>query len=189
MQKVSTSISKWLATESVILDTDIELYSYAVHRVILDLVPIGISTLWGILFGMVWENIVFAVTFMAIRKFSGGFHFENPKECLIVSSGILWVAAALLKYHQIFYDTLLFVLVVLAAATSVCRMSPIDSKAHPLSDNERKVFKGITKTIVFLMVCIYVALVCVEKYWSVPIGLGIVLAALLQVPSIYIDRA
>ena len=184
IHKISIVIPKWLAREGVISELDIELYRYAVYRIILTLIPVAISILCGLFCGMVQENVVFISTFMIIRKFSSGFHLESAGKCLLISSVILGMIAILLKSPQVFNDAW-FMVVVFVSAISICMMSPIDSDAHQLSENEKRIFKVITRLIVFCTVCIYIAFVFAGKYWSLPFGMSIVLAASLQIPNIY----
>lgn len=183
MQKLSETISKWLAYEGVIPHSDTNLYSYALRSLLFGLAPIGVCALWGALFDCMLESAIMLVPFIVIRKFSGGFHFQTQGLCLVVSSVMLGGAVTILRWlQQIQLQWPLSVFVVLSVI-SISIQSPITSPARPLSQNERKVFRWIAISIAFFMLCLYMILIYLGQWrWAVPIGVGITVPAFLQLP-------
>lgn len=183
MQSLSETISKWLAYEGVIPNSDTNLYSYAIHSLLFGLAPIGVCALWGVFFDCMLESAVMLVPFIVIRKFSGGFHFQTQGLCLVVSSIMLGgavIALNCIRQTQIQWP--LSVIVVISVI-SIALQSPIDSPARPLSPKERKVFRGVAISIALFTSCLYMILTyCGQWRWAVPIGIGMIIPAFLQLP-------
>lgn len=137
----------------------------------------------GGLFNCVLESAVMLVPFIVIRKFSGGFHFQAQGLCLVVSSIMLGGAVVILNcIRQIQLQWPLSVLVVISVI-SIAIQSPIDSPARPLSQKERKVFRWVAISIALFTSCLYMILICWGQWrWAVPIGIGIIIPAILQLP-------
>ena len=77
MRYISYYIVTWLIKHKAILNEDRELYEYAVYGFFLTTFPIIISITIGGIMGKIFESILFIVTFMLTRKYSGGFHMCN----------------------------------------------------------------------------------------------------------------
>lgn len=94
---VSSALTAWLVREKAILTEDTQLYAYAVYSLIWGLLPIIISLLLGMLFGLVIESLVLVLPFILLRKFSGGFHLKSPALCLLCSTALLSGALMAIK--------------------------------------------------------------------------------------------
>ena len=74
------------------------------------------------------------------KKFAGGFHFQTPLPCIIVSTlvllGCLLENRIILEYGSFIIHTLL----VYASIVPICILSPIDSKNRQLSAKEKSAF-------------------------------------------------
>ena len=105
MRYISYYIVTWLIKHKAILNEDRELYEYAVYGFFLTTFPIIISITIGGIMGKIFESILFIVTFMLTRKYSGGFHTRHACVCIISSLIILFVCIyiiANIKYNFIF---------------------------------------------------------------------------------------
>lgn len=108
---VSSALTAWLVREKAILTKDTQLYAYAVYSLIWGLLPVIISLLLGVLFGLVIESLVLVLTFILLRKFSGGFHLSRKLHFLIIHpiyvvEGIFYARCGTNGYKHRYTDTI-----------------------------------------------------------------------------------
>ena len=83
---MSDKIADWLILQKAITTDERELYAYAVHCLFSLLYPIVFASVIGAFLGMPIEAVVMIMSFIAVRKFSGGYHADSFYKCLIISS-------------------------------------------------------------------------------------------------------
>ena len=183
IQELSTRVAKWLEQEGASSSEDKELFSYAVYSLLFGLLPIFVVTLLGIVFGMLKEGLLMITPFMLIRKFSGGFHLNSPKLCIILSIGLLTLTMGLIKLIvQEGYVALLTVLVLLSVIC-LCVFSPVENHARKLTNKERRLFRKIARILVVIAMAVYLIMYKTALIqYTTAVGVGILLAAILQAP-------
>lgn len=179
------SITVWLIKHTVIDDSDRELYHYAVHSLIMFVAPLFLTTLIGVVIGKLLEGVIFAIPFMCIRKFSGGYHAEKEWICIVSSCGMITAFLLVLSYVRC--DWKLHISVA-AAVLWLIAFSPIDSEARRLDASETARYKKITEIQVFVFVAIYIGMsvVHMDRY-AVYVAGGIIQTAVLQVPCVIFE--
>lgn len=171
--------------EGVISVKDKELFSYAVYSLLFGLLPIFIVVILGLVFGMLQEGLLMITPFMLIRKFSGGYHLNSPKHCILLSSILIGIALLCVKSVQDVGKTNMLSLVVLISVIGLCACSPIDNGAKKLAEKERIVFGQIARLLSIIMFTIYLVLgITAPISYTASLGVGLTLSALLQVPCI-----
>lgn len=184
IRSLAALIADWLEKEKLISNDNRELYLYATITLLFELAPVIISCVIGIIMHMISESILFILPFIIIRKYSGGYHFKRPILCVVVSTAIIICALIVIRV-LIHSKTALLILAVLVAVTVLCTSSPIDSEARMLSAKEIEKFGIIARIIAFSLFLLFlILLLSGEKGISVPIGVGIILPALLQLPCL-----
>lgn len=182
---VSSALTAWLVREKAILTEDTQLYAYAVYSLIWGLLPVIISLLLGMLFGLVIESLVLVLPFILLRKFSGGFHLKSPALCLFCSTALLSGALMAIKELLTIPNPTLLTLFVLLAVLSLWLHSPISSVEKKLSCKEIRVFRMVARSIAFFCLTGYILLTFTQQFTiSVPLGIGTILTAILQMPCI-----
>ena len=175
-----SGITEWLIQKEAIDTDDKELYEYAVHSLILSIMPIGMVLLIGIILGAVKEGLLMILPFMVIRKFSGGYHAKKEINCLIASG----ISLTLCVWLASWLNTGIFVhLLIGFAAFSLALCSPIDSKERQLNADEKLRYRRVTRILVTAFTGIYMLLLFLrlERY-AVCIAIGVALSATLQIP-------
>lgn len=188
ISKTSILITKWLLHTGAISNEDRELYEYAAYSFLFSLIPLFIVLIFGLAFGMVTEGILMILPFMFIRKFSGGLHLKSAKACLISSSVLLISLFLLIKMTHIYTAYFFCSVAVFLFAIQLFILSPVDSEARRLSETEQFVFRKVARAIVGLSCSIYFSLITFKLYsLAIPIGFGIILSGLLQLPCFFKD--
>lgn len=178
IQELSSGIAKWLEQEGAISAKNKNLFSYAVYSLLFGLLPIFIAVVLGLAFGMLREGLLMITPFMLIRKFSGGYHLDSPKLCVVLSTTLLAFAMGLtvLIVHE-GYMTFLTVLVFLSVIC-LCAFSPVDNDSRKLTKKEQRLFRKIVITLATISLAVYLVMCEVtDIHYSAAFGVGIILAA------------
>lgn len=189
IDKLSAGIAKWLLHAGAISPDEQELYRYATYSLLFSLIPVGIVIILGSSFGMMVEGIFLILPFMLIRKYSGGFHLKSPRVCFVISVTLLTVFLLGIRYILSTGTTSMFFhLSVFLASTQLFIASPIDSEVRQLTEKEHTVFRKIARILVCSIFCLYliISLAGVHRFVA-PIGGGIMLTALLQLPCFFLS--
>ena len=180
--KASGRIITWLIESGVIEDSDRELYEYAIHSLWLLVAPLLLALVFGILMGAPGKAVLMSLPFMAIRKFSGGFHAKRERTCLIVSCLLIVLciyAAAHLEYSAVISICLML------AGISLIAFSPIDSENRRLDDDEKIRYKVITAVMTTVFAVLHLILLVLGlRSVAVCIAVGLILSATLQIPCV-----
>ena len=181
---ISEGIAKWLAREGVIVEEEQNLFSYAAYSLFFGLLPVIISIALGAVFGILYESILLLLPFMLLRKFSGGFHFDSAKLCIVCSIALIALALGAIKWLLSGISLTPIAVCVLLSAISLWINSPIESLARKLSANEKVLFRNISRVLIVIVFLTFLLLLFFENKSAIPIGVGIVVTALLQIPCI-----
>lgn len=182
MKACARQLTTWLIKKQAVIPEDRELYEYAIYSLFLTLSPLLLVLCIGVVIGMLKESIILILPFMAIRKFSGGYHAKSSLVCLICSSVILLLFLLLTNILNTGY---FLHIIFLACTGSLSFFSPIDSENRKLDISEKKRYKKIAIGIVFFFVIIYILLTWFHiDRPATCIALGLILPAILQLPCI-----
>lgn len=179
---LSKILSAWLIQCRVIDETDKELYAYAAHSLIISAFPIIITSIFGLIMEKFVESIILIIPFIAIRKYSGGYHTKSLHTCLISSCCLIIICISATSFIKRSVTT---DIVVLCSIISLIIFSPIDHENRKLDEYEKKKYKKTSSIIAILFGIIYLllALFKADKY-AVCISIGLILSAGLQLPCI-----
>ena len=140
---MSEKIADWLIEQKAISTGERELYAYAVHCLFSLLYPIAFASVIGAFLGMPIEAVVMIMSFIAVRKFSGGYHADSFYKCLIISSIVIMTMLQISNYIN---NNLLFNVIYIASSILLMIFSPIDS-ANKRLDNDDKRFCKICEQV------------------------------------------
>lgn len=187
--KMSSRIVKWLLRAGAISENDRELYEYAAYSFLFSLLPLVLVMILGGISGMLVEGVLMIVPFMLIRKFSGGFHLQSSGVCFVSSTLLLSAFLFLIRLITEKQGCILLGCLVAAAAIQIFICSPIDNEARRLSAKERTVFKKVARIMSALFLAVYIVLMAFgQSRFAVPVGAGIILTALLQIPCFFVGK-
>lgn len=189
IRKIAEIVSAWLVKANVIKGDDRSLYEFAVYSLLFGLLPVFLTLIYSSILGLLLEGMLMIIPFMLIRKFSGGFHLESPKICFCFSSAIIIVSLIAIKLLMKTNNVLLPSAGVVISTVTICISSPIDSDARKLSAKEIRTFGMIARILATLFSIIYFALLFLGKYrLAIPIGVGAIIPALLQIPCFFLKK-
>lgn len=136
-QNLSKELSTLLAANKVILMEHIEIYAYGLELFLFKLTFYLIVLIIALLCNSVLVSLVFLVSFMSLRQYTGGYHCRTSGMCMTVS--LLLYLCMLLIYHLDISKiaTILIVLSILSFII-VLFFSPIENKNKKLDSHDKK---------------------------------------------------
>lgn len=186
IKQISAHVANWLVKEGTVSEVDRELYRYAAYSFLFGLLPFFISVLFGAFMGIVKESLLIMLPFILVRKFSGGYHLQSSRTCFMLSLSVIVAACSSTKWllsHRESYTV--FSIIVLLACCSLCSLSPVDSEARKLNKKEKKLFRRLAQMFSLITLLIYYLLLNNRSiHLAVPTGMGLILAAFLQIPCL-----
>lgn len=124
-----------------------ELYEYAVYIVLSAVFHILTTIVIGVCFNLVFESVLFYLSFIAIRKFAGGYHSKTPAMCyvfsIIMTVSVLILLKVLVMYNNLYLQIFTFMCGILSVIVIII-LSPLDNENNLLSDKEKHIYKIIS---------------------------------------------
>lgn len=158
----------------------IEIYKYGFFILYSNIIFLLLTMMFGFIFGIFLQSVVFYVTFFPIREYAGGYHASTETRCEIMSSLSILACIVVIRLSKT-YD-LQTVLLIASAISVVCItvLCPLDTPEKPLSDAEFKYFRKISWLILSVIIAvIIVSYVCSFKALLVPCCLSLILENIL----------
>lgn len=188
MHGLAIRITDYLIAKGVAESSERDYYVYGCEMLLLKLV--NVVTLMGIAFAMgkSLEGITLLLTFMTLRKYTGGFHLGSALSCYIFTAFIYGISLyASIEYR---FSEGMYLVIVLISYVIIASCAPIDNPNLSLTVGEVKTMKKqLTKVLLILLFVFIVLIFSVEgiRYIaSMVMGLG--LDALFMVVAIFIRK-
>lgn len=176
------TIINWMICQNVIDEEDRELYEYAICNLFYSIAPMILLLFFGRIVGQVQYGIVLGIPLCLIRRYCGGYHAPKGWLCILIS----FVLLSFCFYSQRFIQCNFWLLgFVILAVVSLTILSPIESINRRLNRNEKKEYKKKTVLVSLFCTFFYFGLWARgEKDLACSMAIGIILAAMLQLPCI-----
>lgn len=126
---------------------DYELYSYGFETLIAFIVNILVILSVGFIFDKFSQTLLFLACYCPIRQFTGGYHAENYRNCLLVFITIFLINIAILHNAMIYSLNEIVILLAFISYIGIYFLAPIEHRNNPLSNKEKKHYKKIAITL------------------------------------------
>lgn len=151
-----------------------DLYEYAVYIILSSAFHIITVIALGLCFNLLVESLVFYFSYIAIRKFAGGYHAKTPTRCYIVSIITIVLMLCIIKwiliinylsiYYSLFFSELVCVLI-------LCFLSPLDTENKLLNGKERTIYK-IVSCVTSIAISLFSAFLIVIGVYNICVSLS-----------------
>ena len=160
MEKFSSKFVEFFVSNSLIKNEDKEIYEYAFNIILSSLIHIATVMIIGLCFNLFIESLAFYFSFIAIRKFAGGYHAKTATRCYLFSTpstGLtITLSLFLIKlfcYVSIYFLMILIVIEILCVIL-ISHIAPLDSDNNLLNGKEKKLYGKISCSISTALLCI-----------------------------------
>ena len=186
ISKLSERIAVGLKQSSIIQEDDVELYAYGFYILISKLLFLIIALILGVILNIVFESLVFYVSFSIIRAYAGGVHANKEWKCFLYTSVSIIMCALGIKILINIEPTKIFVSMLIISSIIIFVFSPLDTKEKPLSAEEKEKYGIITLVVLLIyMFAILVFMVIGIRQISYSIMTAITLEAILLITGKY----
>lgn len=186
IRKAANILSKWLLKTGAISENDLELYEYGIYSFLFTLIPLLAVIVLSFPFHMTFESVLFIIPFIFLRKFTGGFHFSSALPCALVSIVILSAFLLTIKTLILSSQYTPAYIAVYLSLIPIAAFSPIDSANRRLTPKEKRIFRKIAILLGLFFAALFTLFMLLgAPRIGVPIGAGVVLTALLQIPCLW----
>lgn len=160
MDAILGRITSFLANNDNFDEERLEVIRYGIEILLLKVLFFIASMLLGVLLQSFWECLLFTLSFSAIRSLAGGYHADTRMKCFIQSMCMLMAVLAISKLIQrnLFSCEIVLCLSVIAAVI-IWLISPIDTENKRLTNEERKILKIKSRSVLIIE-----TVICVSTY-------------------------
>ena len=159
-----------------------ELYIYGFFMLLSNLMYLILACFFGLILGCLVESIIFYIAFQLIRRYAGGYHASTETRCEILSTFFIVVCIVTIKLADLHgFQNILFI-AALVSAVCIFFLCPLDTPEKPLSGEEFRQFRKISRFILLGLVSVVV--ISYSKWFRillVPCCLGLILECILLV--------
>lgn len=152
INKISSKIVEILIKHSLVENEDKELYLYGFFILLSQILYFIIVITIGILFNVIFESLIFYITFQFIRRYAGGYHAKTETRCEILSTLSILCCIVLIKLSKMYDIRIVLLSVSLVFAVLIFILCPLDTPEKPLNDKEYKYFRKISWIILSLII-------------------------------------
>lgn len=144
ISKLSQKLLNYLLKQEVIDESNAEYYRYGLEITISSSLNILLVLLIGIIFGLLFEAVVFLAAFVSVRIFTGGYHADTYFKCNLYFCILFSILLIIYQKTADIISTYNCMLIILFNEVILLTESPIESKNKPLTKSERKKHKIIS---------------------------------------------
>ena len=182
MEKFSSKLIEFFVSNDLIKNEDKEIYKYAVNIILSSLIHIATVMIIGLCFNLFIESLVFYFSFIAIRKFAGGYHAKTPVRCYLFSFASNIIILCLVKWLSSINTLFIFIFIIfeLLCVVLILLISPLDTENNPLTGQEKIMYRMLT-SIITILIFIISSLCFFKGYRNIGSSMicGVVMSALV----------
>lgn len=152
---LSRKIAFFYAKNGAITDDQIEIYVYALQKIIATSVSILCSLMIAVCMGQLPQVSVYLLSLVSLRRHTGGLHFSSPIVCFLFSQGLCAANAFVMRYVNLSIP--LFALMIVAMLVLVL-LAPVN---HPNFNVDRETLGAKKKKMIrnlIIQIIVFVAL-------------------------------
>ncbi len=183
IEKLAEKIVSWQIKKKYISQKDRALYCYAYGLLVGQAVNLLIACFLAILFHEYILLVVYLISYIPLRAYSGGHHATSYGICTIVSTVILIVVCLLKKILPISANLYLGICTMLIGRYFIFHIVPVEAKNKPLDESEKKKYRKKSIQIWGIEVVVWISLNMLGFQAE---SIGIVLAHLTLIVLLYL---
>lgn len=176
VESCANKITSFLIYNKTIEDKEYDLYLYGFKTLIAFIVNISVILFISYLLNIFKETLLFLLCYCPIRQFTGGYHAENYKRCLLAFISVYLTNIYIIErlvYSN--YDYIIMIAMFISYI-GICSYAPLEHRNNPLSKEEKQKYKKVARyltSIIFIFSMIGINVTDVHKY-SIYIGIAII---------------
>lgn len=175
MHELAIKITDYLIAKGVSRKSERDFYIYGCEILLLKIVNVGTLLYIAYAMGNLVEGIILLLTFMTLRKYTGGFHLSSALSCYIFTA-LVYGLSLYLCVNYMSSKVKCFV-IALVSEIIIVFLAPINNPNLNLTDREIKSMKKQIKRLVVLLSVILIFLMfcgeCIRYLTPMVMGIGL----------------
>lgn len=163
ISKLSAKIVCRIIDTSIINNTERELYSYGFFILLSQILYFILTVIFGVLFNIVLESIIFYVVFQFIRTNAGGIHASSELRCEVATTLSLFSCLGIVKLCDLYNIKTVIIFLTIVAAVLISLLCPLDTPEKPLNPKEKKYFRKKS----WIILLIILTIICLSLYLKI----------------------
>lgn len=147
-----------------------EMYSYGLFLLLSKGLFLLVTAVFGAMWGVLWESILFYTLFSLLRGYAGGIHAEKEGTCLIYTTAAMFLASWLIRWLEAPGNGKVGVGLLLAGLVEVHLFSPLDTPEKPLIPEDWIRYRQ--RSMAVALVATIGSLICAALGWFVPLAIA-----------------
>lgn len=169
-----TALGDWLARKlalsGALPEGERELYSYGFFLLLSKGLFLAITAVFGAMWGVLWESIVFYGLFALLRGYAGGIHASREGTCQLWTTAAMLLSTGLIRWLEEPGREAMALWLLLAGLIGVALLSPLDSPEKPLAPEDRSLYRR--RSLAVALGAAGISLASATLGWPVPLAIG-----------------
>lgn len=146
---LSDNITDFFYSNNIIQEEDKEIYVYGLQLIISTIIGITLILVLGLILKKLFYSIIFLISFIPIRMYSGGYHANSYVKCNLTLISLYLVAMSAVIFTPSVYVIRISVIMAIITIYIILKYAPVDNENKRLTENRKKGNKKITVFILF----------------------------------------
>ena len=147
---VAEKITDILVSKKIIISENRYLYTYGLQLGMLMIINIATILVIGIILNMMWDSIIFIMTYIPLRSNAGGYHAKTQVRCYLYS--IVMIIVTLICIKIVPWNGVICLSLTVVTGAIIFFFAPVEDANKPLGQMEKAIYKERTRIILSLLV-------------------------------------
>ena len=140
------------------------MYTYGLQQVCMNLVNTIVLMIMGIYMQMLFETVIFVISFKAFRKYAGGYHSKTRLGCFALTNAVVLVVLSVMKYLRV--NISIYLGLYLMSVLIIFMYAPVETENKKLDSIERVIYRK-RAIIVLIVQSIIVGVLLIFKWYVI----------------------
>lgn len=140
-------VARRLAASGTISSEDIDLYGYGFFLLLSSTLYMVVVAVFGSVFGVLWESIVFYLLFSILRGYAGGIHAKTEYGCMLSTILALLLSTMAIRKMMDAKQSTTAMMLLIIGSIAVFLFSPLDVPEKPLSSGDWRYYRRISRNL------------------------------------------
>lgn len=146
---LSDKLTDKLLKMQIINSEEKELYYYGLKQGFLLLLNMMTVIIIGFIFNMIWQSVIFVITYSLLRAYAGGYHASTQAGCYLFS--LVMIISVLWLIKLIPWNGFIIFIITIVASMIILIIAPVEDSNKPLDQKEKVIFKKRTNSILSVL--------------------------------------
>lgn len=152
LNELGKRLTNTLINNNQIDESERCLYEYGFFIFLSNATYVIITLMFGSIFSILIESIVFYIAFSLIRRYAGGFHASSEMKCTLITTISIFLCLLCTKLCETNNIQIPILVLTSIATVLIFVLCPLDTPEKPLTKEEYKYFRKISWLILLLIV-------------------------------------